>query len=93
MWNYSKLLSEVPQGLLKAINFEFLELVAWKEKWRTTIRNNFSIQYLFTEIFKIFSLNDEVFNLLGCYTVYVGSCLPTFRDSMSVPFRVSKCRE
>ena len=26
---------------------------------------------------------DEVFALLGCYTVYVCSCLPTFRGSLS----------
>jgi hypothetical protein len=24
--------------------------------------------------------------LLGCNDAYVGSCLPTFRDSLSVPF-------
>jgi hypothetical protein len=27
----------------------------------------------------------EVFALLGCYAVYVGSCLLTFQDSLSVP--------
>jgi len=28
----------------------------------------------------------EAFAVLGCYTAYVGSCLPTFRDSLSVPY-------
>ena len=28
----------------------------------------------------------EVFALLGCYAVLVASCLPTFRDRLSVPF-------
>jgi len=27
----------------------------------------------------------EVFVLQGCYEAYVGSCLPTFRDSLSAP--------
>lgn len=88
-----KLLPEVSHGLLKAINFKFLELVAWKEEWRTAFRNNFSFLYLFTEVSKIISLNSEVFALLGCHAVCVGSCLPTFQDSLSVPFQVSKCWE
>jgi hypothetical protein len=29
---------------------------------------------------------DEVFILLGCCAAYVGSCLPIFWDSLSVPF-------
>jgi hypothetical protein len=28
---------------------------------------------------------DEVFALLGCYTVYVGICLPMFQDIQLVP--------
>jgi len=77
MWNNSKLLSEVPQGLLKAINFKFLELVAWKEEWRKTFRNNFSFQYLFTEVCKIISLNIEVFAVrvvTHCMLVVVYRC-------------------
>jgi hypothetical protein len=27
----------------------------------------------------------KVLSLLGCYVAYVGTCLPTFRDSVSVP--------
>jgi len=28
---------------------------------------------------------DEAFALPGCYAAYVGSCLPKFRDNLSVP--------
>jgi hypothetical protein len=27
---------------------------------------------------------DEIFALLGCYAVYIGTCVPTFRDNLSV---------
>jgi hypothetical protein len=29
--------------------------------------------------------SSTAFSLLGCYAIYVGSCLPTFQDSISVP--------
>jgi len=28
---------------------------------------------------------DDIFTLLGCYSAYIGSCSPVFRDSLSVP--------
>jgi hypothetical protein len=57
----------------------------------------FFLQFLFVELFSpvcdplsLFSLGQlsiaEVFALLGCYAAYVGSCLPTFRDCLSIPY-------
>jgi len=31
------------------------------------------------------ALNLEVISLVGCYATYVDSCLPKFRDSLSLP--------
>jgi hypothetical protein len=38
-----------------------------------------------TQDFRLRHGVDEVFALLSCYAAYVGSFLPTFRDSLSVP--------
>jgi hypothetical protein len=35
------------------------------------------LKSIFPSMFR--ALNLEVFALIGCYAVYVGSCLPTFR--------------
>jgi hypothetical protein len=33
----------------------------------------------------------DIFDLLGCYTAYIGSYLPTFRDNLSVPSSRTNC--
>jgi len=62
-------------------------------------RNNFlskktarySIQLKPYEIWGLRRGVVEAFALLGCYAAYVGSCLPTFRDSLSIPSSRAEC--
>jgi hypothetical protein len=41
--------------------------------------------YIYTRIYIYIANIRKAFALLGCYAAYVGSCLPTFRDSLFVP--------